>query len=95
LREFLGGLGGAFCFQRYLMATCEVCGKEYAQELRDLVAGGVHIRQFRMWHPRWLPILSSIASRVIGHGVEGVAYFFCCAIASRSSTSADVRGSAA
>lgn len=63
------------------MATCDVCGNEYAGAFEVLVPGGArHVfDSFECAIARLAPTCAACGCRVIGHGVEADGQVFCCA----------------
>ena len=62
------------------MAQCEVCGNDYYLAFEVITAGERHIfDSFECAIHRLAPICAHCGCKVIGHGVEANATFFCCA----------------
>ncbi|MCI0687067.1 MAG: hypothetical protein L0Y54_07520 [Sporichthyaceae bacterium] len=67
------------------MAICEVCGNDYwmSFEVRT-VSGDVHVfDSFECAAHRLAPICEHCAVRIVGHGVEVMGRFYCCAHCAR------------
>jgi hypothetical protein len=61
------------------MATCEVCGNEYPLAFQVVMGGDTHtFDSFECAIHRLAPICSHCGCRIVGHGVEANAHFFCC-----------------
>jgi hypothetical protein len=61
------------------MATCEVCGNDYALSFEIRAQGAVHIfDSFECAIHRMAPVCEHCRCRVIGHGVEVGGHFYCC-----------------
>jgi len=67
------------------MATCDVCGNEYARTMRIEIAGGGSgtFDSFECAIHALAPTCDHCGCRIIGHGVEGGGKLFCCAHCAR------------
>jgi hypothetical protein len=62
------------------MAVCEVCGNDYDLAFEVHTAGAVHtFDSFECAIHRLAPVCTHCGCRIIGHGVQAGADFFCCA----------------
>ena len=62
------------------MAKCEVCGNDYDKAIEVTAAGASHtFDSFECAIHALAPSCEHCGVRVIGHGVEADARFFCCA----------------
>ncbi len=62
------------------MATCEVCGNDYARAFQIQMNGIAHVfDSFECAIHRLAPTCVNCGCRVIGHGVESGDEIFCCA----------------
>lgn len=78
------------------MPQCEVCGNEYDKAFIVEAAGARHVfDSFECAIHKMAPICEQCQCRVIGHGVEVGAQFFCSAHCARRATAADLRDRAA
>lgn len=61
------------------MAKCEVCGNEYAKPLRIEADGKQHVfDSFECAIHALAPACAHCGCRIIGHGMEAGARYFCC-----------------
>ncbi len=68
------------------MATCEVCGNDYAMSFEVHAQGATHVfDSFECAITRMAPICEHCQCRVIGHGVEVGRKWFCSAHCARMS----------
>ncbi|MEQ7009295.1 Prokaryotic metallothionein [Actinopolymorpha sp. B17G11] len=69
------------------MATCEVCGNDYAVpfEVHTAVGKGYVFDSFECAIHLLAPICEYCGCRIVGHGVEVDGHFFCGAHCARSS----------
>lgn len=68
------------------MARCEVCGNDYANAFSVTQAGSTHIfDSFECAIHRLAPICAHCGCRIVGHGIQAEARFFCCAHCARES----------
>ena len=66
------------------MASCEVCGNEYAMSFEIHVQGAVHtFDSFECAIHRMAPVCEHCGCRILGHGVEADGHFYCCAHCAR------------
>ena len=66
------------------MATCEVCGNDYDKSFEVVAAGERHVfDSFECAVHRMAPVCEHCGCKVIGHGTEVDARFFCCAHCAR------------
>ena len=66
------------------MAQCEVCGNDYYLAFEVITAGKTHVfDSFECAIHKLAPVCANCGCRVIGHGVEGNATYFCCAHCAR------------
>ena len=66
------------------MAQCEVCGNDYYLSFEVITAGKRHVfDSFECAIHRLAPVCANCGCKVIGHGVEGDATYFCCAHCAR------------
>jgi len=62
------------------MATCEVCGNDYAMAFQVITAGKTHtFDSFECAIQKLAPICDHCDCRIIGHGIEANGTFYCCA----------------
>lgn len=62
------------------MAKCEVCGNEYYLSFQVITAGESHtFDSFECAIHKLAPVCAHCGCRVIGHGIEANANFYCCA----------------
>jgi hypothetical protein len=70
------------------MAVCEVCGNEYDKSFEVVLAGESHVfDSFECAIHALAPSCGHCGCRVIGHGVEVDARFYCCANCARAAES--------
>lgn len=69
------------------MATCEVCGNEYALTFEIHTASGdKHVfDSFECAAQKLAPICEHCGCRILGHGVDVDGSFYCCAHCARES----------
>jgi hypothetical protein len=62
------------------MARCEVCGNDYDKAFEVRIRGGTHIfDSFECAIHALAPTCRNCGCRIVGHGIESDASFFCCA----------------
>jgi hypothetical protein len=62
------------------MAQCEVCGNEYDKAFEVVMAGRSHVfDSFECAIHALAPTCAHCGCAIIGHGVEAVSNFYCCA----------------
>jgi Rieske Fe-S protein len=62
------------------MAVCEVCGNEYDKAFEVQLAGSRHIfDSFECAIHALAPTCQHCGCKIIGHGMEANARYFCCA----------------
>ena len=62
------------------MAYCEVCGNEYDKSFEVVMAGRSHtFDSFECAIHALAPKCDHCGCRVIGHGIEAMGRYFCCA----------------
>jgi hypothetical protein len=62
------------------MAKCEVCGNDYHLSFEVVMAGQAHtFDSFECAIHKLAPICAHCGCRIVGHGIEGRAAFYCCA----------------
>lgn len=67
------------------MAICEVCGNDYYLAFQVTTAGAVHTFDcFECAIHKLAPVCDTCGVRVIGHGVERLGAFYCCANCARA-----------
>jgi phage terminase large subunit GpA-like protein len=67
------------------MARCEVCGNDYAMCFEVHAQGKVHtFDSFECAIQRMAPICEHCQCRIIGHGVEADAHWYCSAHCARA-----------
>ncbi|MFE9099608.1 hypothetical protein [Actinomadura geliboluensis] len=67
------------------MATCEVCGNDYAMAFEVHAQGEVHtFDSFECAVTKMAPICEHCQCRIMGHGVEVGGHFYCCAHCARA-----------
>ncbi len=69
------------------MATCDVCGNEYARAMTIEVSGGASgtFDSFECAIHALAPSCAHCGCKVVGHGVEADGRTFCCAHSARHS----------
>ncbi|HEX8196962.1 MAG TPA: hypothetical protein VF571_12295 [Pyrinomonadaceae bacterium] len=68
------------------MAQCEVCGNDYYLSFEVITAGESHTFDcFECAIHSLAPVCVNCGCKVIGHGIEANAKFFCCANCARAS----------
>jgi hypothetical protein len=66
------------------MARCEGCGNDYDKAFEVTLAGQRHIfDSFECAIHRLAPVCEHCGCRIIGHGVEAQAHYYCCASCAR------------
>ena len=66
------------------MGTCEVCGNEYDMAFEVVAAGARHVfDSLECAIHKMAPVCEYCGCRIIGHGVEAVGHFYCCASCAR------------
>jgi hypothetical protein len=67
------------------MAVCEICGNEYDKSFEVVLAGESHVfDSFECAIHALAPSCGHCGCRVIGHGIEVDARFYCCANCARA-----------
>jgi hypothetical protein len=67
------------------VATCEVCGNDYAMSFEVHAQGAVHVfDSFECAIHAMSPVCEQCGVRISGHGVEAGGRFFCCAHCARA-----------
>ena len=62
------------------MARCDVCGNDYPRSFEVLMNGMSHTFDcFECAIHKLAPACAHCGCRILGHGVEGTAAFYCCA----------------
>jgi len=63
------------------MARCDVCGNDYYLAFQVVTAAGIThtFDSFECAIQKLAPICSHCGCRIIGHGIEANATFYCCA----------------
>jgi len=78
------------------MAQCEVCGNDYDKSFELIAAGAKHtFDSLECAIHAIAPICEHCQCKVVGHGVEVGAQFFCSAHCARAVTKSDVKDRAA
>ncbi len=73
------------------MAKCEVCGNDYYLSFEVITAGTRHVfDSFECAIHRLAPVCAHCGCKVLGHGVEANATFYCCAHCARQGGAGDV-----
>jgi hypothetical protein len=68
------------------MARCEVCGNDYPYSFEVSQAGTTHVfDSFECAIHRLAPICAHCQCRIVGHGIQAEAKFYCCAHCARES----------
>ena len=68
------------------MAKCEVCGNDYHLSFEVVLNGQAHtFDSFECAIHKLAPVCAHCGTRIVGHGVEARAAFFCCAHCAQSS----------
>ena|SRR5258708_5537059 len=66
------------------MATCEVCGNDYYLSFEVITAGATHTFDcFECAIHKLAPVCTHCGCRIIGHGIEALQNYFCCANCAR------------
>ena len=66
------------------MAICEVCGNDYYLAFQVVTAGRTHtFDSFECAISLLAPVCEHCGCKVIGHGIEANATYFCCAHCAR------------
>lgn len=66
------------------MPQCETCGNEYDKLIEVIMDGKSHLfDSFECALHRLAPTCSHCGCRIIGHGIEAEARFYCCAHCAR------------
>lgn len=74
------------------MAQCEVCGNDYHLAFEIISKGERHtFDSFECAIHRLAPVCAHCQCKIIGHGIESGASFFCCANCARESGVTEVR----
>ena len=61
------------------MAQCECCGNDYDKSFEVSMNGETHVfDSFECAIHAMAPVCSTCGCRIIGHGLEAHAQFFCC-----------------
>ncbi|MBW8482789.1 hypothetical protein [Actinomadura parmotrematis] len=67
------------------MATCEVCGNDYALSFEVHAQGAVHtFDSFECAITRMAPVCEHCSVRIVGHGVEVERHWYCSAHCART-----------
>jgi len=67
------------------MAICETCGNDYHLSFEVRIGGKSHVfDSFECAIHSLAPICGHCGCRIIGHGIEAEAKFYCCAHCARS-----------
>ena len=62
------------------MAKCEVCGNDYHLSFEVVMSGQAHtFDSFECAIHRLAPVCAHCGCRIVGHGIEARAAFYCCA----------------
>jgi hypothetical protein len=62
------------------MAKCEVCGNDYHLSFEVVLNGQAHtFDSFECAIHKLAPICAHCGCRIVGHGIEARAAFYCCA----------------
>ncbi len=62
------------------MATCDVCGNDYARAFQVVLGGATHtFDSFECAIHKLAPLCGHCRCKVIGHGVEAKGTVYCCA----------------
>ena len=62
------------------MARCEVCGNDYDKAFEIIMAGKSHVfDSFECAVHALAPTCAHCGCKIIGHGVEAIGSFYCCA----------------
>ena len=73
------------------MARCEVCGNDYYLSFEVFTAGNRHIFDcFECAVAKLAPICAHCGCKIIGHGMEAMNTFYCCAHCARESGISDL-----
>ena len=68
------------------MARCEVCGNDDEKSFEVIAAGQRHVfDSFECAIHRLAPICAHCQCRIVGHGIQAEAKFYCCAHCARES----------
>lgn len=68
------------------MARCEVCGNDDHSTFEVIAAGQRHVfDSFECAIHRLAPICAHCQCRIVGHGIQAEAKFYCCAHCARES----------
>jgi hypothetical protein len=82
--QFEPGAAATETAHRMQAATCEVCGNEYARAFYVIAGGQRHVfDSFECAIHRLAPLCAHCGCRILGHGIESGARFFCCASCAR------------
>lgn len=74
------------------MAQCEVCGNDYYLSFEVVTAGVSHTFDcFECAIHKLAPICDACGVRIIGHGIEQIGSFYCCANCARRSGATEAR----
>ncbi len=74
------------------MAKCEVCGNDYYLSFEVIAAGVSHtFDSFECAIHRLAPVCDHCGCRIIGHGIEKIGAFYCCANCARQSGVTEAR----
>lgn len=61
------------------MAKCEVCGNDYDKTFDVVISGETHtFDSFECAVHALAPVCSQCGCRILGHGLEANAEFYCC-----------------
>lgn len=74
------------------MARCEVCGNDYYLSFEVVTAGVAHTFDcFECAIHKLAPVCDACGVRIIGHGIEQIGSFYCCANCARRSGVTEAR----
>jgi hypothetical protein len=74
------------------MAQCEVCGNDYDLSFEVHAQGVVHVfDSLECAAHRMAPVCENCGVKVLGHGVQGDAHFYCCAHCARQRGHGEIR----
>ncbi|MEJ2502940.1 MAG: hypothetical protein P8177_06430 [Gemmatimonadota bacterium] len=66
------------------MGTCEVCGNAYHLSFEVIAAGQKHVfDSFECAIHKLAPVCDNCGVKIVGHGIETDANFYCCAHCAR------------
>lgn len=68
------------------MARCSVCGNDYDKAFQVQMGGETHtFDSFECAIHKLAPVCAHCGCKIVGHGVESNATFYCCAFCARES----------